>query len=200
MKTPDHAAVLLAAGGSTRLGRPKQLLRRDGETLIHRAARLALATAPRELLVVLGAHAATLQREVADLPHRAISNPNWSDGMGSSLGAVAAQARRYDSVLILACDLPALEAMHLQQLVAGARGAPSGCAALRWRDAAGMPAVVPGAWFAEFDAAPADTGFRRRLRALPAGSVWLLDAPAIAFDIDTPADLDAAIEAGLLDP
>ena len=48
--------------------------------------------------------------------------------------------------------------------------------------------------------APSDAGFRQRLRALPAGSVSLLDAPEAAFDVDTPADLDVAIAQGLLDP
>lgn len=199
MTPSPHAAVLLAAGGSARLGRPKQLLRRDGESLVHRAARLALATAPAELLVVVGAHADAVRGELADLPHRAIHNPHWRDGLAGSLRAVAGDAESYQAVLVLACDLPALDAAHLQRLVDGARDAPSGCAALRWGDAPGMPAVVPGAWFGGLAAAPADAGFRQRLRALPADGICLLDAPDVAFDIDSPAELDAAIASGLLD-
>ncbi|MCD9032587.1 nucleotidyltransferase family protein [Luteimonas sp. Y-2-2-4F] len=200
MTPSPHAAVLLAAGGSARLGRPKQLLRRDGEFLVHRAARLALATAPAELLVVVGAQEAAVRDALASLPHRAISNPHWRDGLAASLRTVADHACAHEAVLILACDLPALDAAHLHRLVAGARSAPSRCAALRWGNAPGMPAVVPGAWFADLAMAPSDAGFRQRLRALPAGSVSLLDAPEAAFDVDTPADLDVAIAQGLLDP
>ena len=52
---PAHGLVVLAAGDSSRLGEPKQLLRHRGETLIHRAARLGLATAPADAVLVLGA-------------------------------------------------------------------------------------------------------------------------------------------------
>ena len=51
--TSAHDAVVLAAGGSRRLGQPKQLLTRDGETLVHRGVRLAMETAPRRLLVIV---------------------------------------------------------------------------------------------------------------------------------------------------
>ena len=61
-----HAAVVLAAGGSTRLGRPKQLLTRDGETLVHRAARLAIATGATRVLVVTGAQRGEQAADEAD--------------------------------------------------------------------------------------------------------------------------------------
>ena len=54
--TRAHVAVLLAAGGSTRLGQPKQLLTRDGEPLVRRMARLLSHTSPRRLYVIVGAH------------------------------------------------------------------------------------------------------------------------------------------------
>ncbi len=69
--TPRHAVVLLAAGGSRRLGAPKQLVDVDGESLVRRAARAALATDPSQALVVVGAHADAVWSAVADLRARA---------------------------------------------------------------------------------------------------------------------------------
>jgi len=74
-----HVAIVLAAGGSRRLGRPKQLLTRDGETLVHRAVRLASATQPQRLLLVIGAHAVEMREAVADLAVEILVNNDRKD-------------------------------------------------------------------------------------------------------------------------
>ncbi|MCF5928469.1 NTP transferase domain-containing protein, partial [Xanthomonas perforans] len=84
----DHAALVLGAGAGRRLGRSKQLLMRDGEPLLHRAARIALLTAPRRCVVVLGADADTLSEVLQDLDVEILRHPDWSEGMGSSLAAL----------------------------------------------------------------------------------------------------------------
>lgn len=197
----SHAAVVLAAGGSTRLGQPKQLLTRDGEPLVHRAVRLAAATAPRALLVVVGANADLISAALADLPHTVIPNRDWSSGLGGSLRQAGRQVSNdVACVLVLACDQPALEAHHLQALVEGAGSASSGCAATLHGDALGVPAVVPRAWFDEADAMEGDAGFGHRLRRLPAGAVFALRAPELSLDIDTPGDLEQARASGRVDP
>ncbi|WP_206412747.1 NTP transferase domain-containing protein, partial [Lysobacter enzymogenes] len=109
------AAVLLAAGASRRLGRPKQLLRRDGETLLRRGARLALASAAARTVVVLGARADALRGELDGLAVEIVLNPDWQDGMAASLAAAARALAGFDgAVLVLACDQPALELAHLR--------------------------------------------------------------------------------------
>ena len=81
------AAVILAAGSSSRLGTAKQLLRYRGETLLHRAVRLALETGLHPVHVVLGSHAAAVGEALADLRARVtpVVNDDWQAGMGSSL-------------------------------------------------------------------------------------------------------------------
>lgn len=195
-----HAALLLAAGGSARLGRPKQLLSRESEPLVHRAARLALATAPSRLLVVLGAQREAVAQALADLSCECIAHAGWRAGLGSSLAAAAPQLQGADAVLVLACDQPALELRHLQALLEGARAAASGCAATRHGAALGVPAVVPGAWFADASTLAGDRGFGARLRTQPPGAVFALQAPELAFDLDTPNDLARARMSGLADP
>lgn len=205
----QHVAIVLAAGGSRRLGQPKQLLQRNGETLLHRAARCAARTRPALLIVVLPPGGQQWHTLLEDIDHRPLVNTAASSGMASSLQLAAAHVDAQAPVLILGCDQPALDAPHLHALLAGARASISGCAATRIEGQPSMPAVVPGEWFIGLGRSPSgdagragrhDEGFRQRLRALPAPHLHLLDDPALALDIDTPADLAHARERGLIDP
>lgn len=195
-----HAAVLLAAGGSARLGRPKQLLTRAGETLLHRTARLLAETAPQRLLVVLGADRGAMTDALDGMDCERIDNHDWRDGLSSSLRvAGSALSGHAGPVLLCGCDQPALEATHLAALLSGAAISASGCAATLHAGTPGIPAVVPSRWFAEAEGVQGDAGFGARLRALPRETLFLLDAPELAFDVDTDADLRAARDRGLLD-
>lgn len=219
-----HAVVVLAAGSSTRLGQPKQLLRIDGETLLHRMVRLARGTNPATLVVVLPPDANAIADALGDQGLTMVINPEPQRGMRSSLQVAAPLVAGFAHVVVIACDQPALEAAHLHALLRGACGALSGCAAtllsadipgdthgvsLRGdstdevvRDAAGalgVPAVVPGDWFDDLARGSGDSGFRARLRALEPGAVYVLEAPSLALDIDTPEDLRTAQSLGLID-
>jgi molybdenum cofactor cytidylyltransferase len=196
--SPGHDAVVLAAGASRRLGQAKQLLRRGGETLVHRAVRLAAATAPRRLLVVTGANRQAVTDAVHGLPCDCVHNAGWDSGLAGSLRIAADALQGVGRVLLLGCDQPALEAAHLAALLSGARDAASGCAATLHADGAGIPAVVPQDWLHALPTA-GDRGLGARLRALPDAAVFLLDAPALRFDIDTPQALAEAVRRGWID-
>jgi molybdenum cofactor cytidylyltransferase len=196
-----HLAIVLAAGGSARLGRPKQLLTREGETLVHRAARLASETSPERLLVVVGAERDDIARSLHDMPCELIDNPEWREGLGTSLRAAgqAIAAGPEAPVLVLGCDQPALELRHLQALLAGAQTAASRCAATAHGDRFGIPAVVPCDWLADADELTGDRGFGARLSVLATGSICALQAPELGLDIDTLDDLREAISLKWLD-
>ena len=99
------AAVILAAGASRRLGRPKQLEVREGETLVHRVARLALAAGWAPVLVVTGCRGDEVEAAVRDLAVTPLRNPDWEEGMASSLRAgVEGLPSHCDGALILLCD------------------------------------------------------------------------------------------------
>jgi molybdenum cofactor cytidylyltransferase len=189
MTLPRHGVVLLAAGGSKRLGQAKQLLEFGGETLVHRAARLALATAPRDAVLALGAHADAVQAAVATLALRPVPCAHWELGMGASLRAgLAALSADCAGALVLLCDQPDLDAAHLQALVAAWRADPSRAAASAYAGVLGVPALLPRAWFAELAALEGDRGARDLLRQRAAYVHAVACAP-LSRDIDAPSDL-----------
>lgn len=197
MKTPRHALLLLAAGGSRRLGQPKQLLRLDGETLVRRAARLGLATAPAEAVVVCGANADAVWTELADLPLRKTVCTGWEAGLGESLAlGLRALSPDTDGALVLLCDQPALDAHHLLALRDAWRGDPARAAASAYAGVLGVPALLPRAWFARLADGGHDHGARALLRA-NAGLVHAVAAPPLADDIDTPEQARAAAAGSL---
>ena len=194
----SHVAVLLAAGASTRLGQPKQLLARNGEPLVRAIARALAATQPIELIVVLGAQARAVGEALGDLRHRAVINPDFADGLSTSLRCAAdALSASNARVLIAACDQPALEASHLDRLLAAAQGSPAQCAATMHGERLGIPAVVPAIVFRQCRDLRGDGGLGDWLSATE--GVARVDAPELAFDVDTPADLEQARQRGLLD-
>lgn len=198
--TAAHAAVVLAAGGSRRLGHAKQLLTRDGETLVHRAARLCAETTPLRLLVVLGAYRNDIVQALAGVDCEFVVNEEWEQGLASSLkAAAAALAGHAGPTLIVACDQPALEGAHLRRLLDGAAAADLGCAATLHGGAPGIPAVLASSWLGHADELRGDRGLGQRLRGLPADSVWTMTVPELEFDIDNETDLRAGIERGLID-
>ena len=195
-----HVAVVLAAGGSRRLGHPKQLLKRDGETLVHRAVRLALETQSQRVLLVVGGHAQAVRDAVADLEVEVVMNAGWEEGLASSVRAAAvALAGDQARCLLLACDQPALQHSHLQQLLEGAAVSSSACAATVHGDALGIPVVVSPEMLQQARELVGDRGLRAVLQRLPREALHVLEAGELQFDLDTPDDVQTAIARGWLD-
>ncbi|KLD75888.1 nucleotidyltransferase family protein [Xanthomonas hyacinthi] len=197
-----HAALVLAAGASRRLGQAKQALTRDGEPLLRRAARLALAASPVRCVVALGAQAEALRPLLDGLPVEIAINPDWASGMGGSLACLRTALHDDASIthsLVLGCDQPALDAAHLQDLLAAAYRAASGCAVSAYAGVRGMPAVVAQACWRELPLR-GDQGLRGLFDAMVLDSLGCIVAPALALDLDTPQDVLAAVERGWLDP
>lgn len=186
-----HGAVLLAAGASRRLGRPKQLVEIDGEPLLRRAARALLATRPFETIVVLG-HEAERMREALDgLALRCVVAADPAKGLSASLRTgLAALDACCEGALIALTDQPALHADHLLALRDAWRAQPARAAASAYAGALGVPALLPRGWFDELARLDGDVGARDLLRAR-AADVVAVAAPALARDVDTQADLDS---------
>ncbi len=185
------AAIVLAAGSSTRLGQPKQLVLYGGETLLRRAARLAFAAGATDVIVVLGAHAEACRAALHGLGVVIVVNADYGQGMGSGLRAgmdALAEAEQvsgvHDALLLLVCDQPFVEPRHLQALVAAYPA--TGVAAAAYNGRAGVPAVFQREHFPALAQVTGDQGARSLLQTLP---VSLVQMPEAAIDIDTPPDL-----------
>ena len=128
------AAIVLAAGGSSRLGRPKQLVRIAGHSLVFRATYAAVAAGCRPVIVVVGAMADDVSREVESLREadvRSVVCAAWRDGLSASLccGVRALEegaAAPPGAVVILPCDQPALEPGVIGRLIDAWDGEPEG--------------------------------------------------------------------------
>jgi CTP:molybdopterin cytidylyltransferase MocA len=185
-RAASHGAILLAAGASRRLGHAKQLIEIDGEPLLRRAARALLATQPLECLVVLGHEPARMRAALAGLPVRDVLAADHGEGLSASLRAgVAALDARCAGALVALTDQPALQVDHLLALCSAWRAQPQRAIASAYADVLGVPALLPRTWFADLARLRGDVGARELLRAR--GAVPLA-APALARDVDTPAD------------
>jgi molybdenum cofactor cytidylyltransferase len=189
--TLQHAAIVLAAGASTRLGRAKQLLEIEGEPALRRVARYALSTDPCDCVVVLGHDSSRVEAALDGLPVRTlrITDAEALTGMAASLRAgVAALDQRAAGALIVLTDQPALTAEHLHALCTAWRMSPTLAVASEYAGVLGVPALLPRSWFGEIAALCGDVGARALLRTRRA-EVIAIAAPELVRDIDTPEDI-----------
>ena len=189
----DHgvAIVVLAAGGSTRMGQPKQLLTFGGTTLLRRAAMTALESSCRPVCVVVGDQAADLEHEVADLPVVVARNPAWETGMASSIRAgveaVLEANPRADAVVLMLCDQPLVTPELIDALAHEWRTTGRSLVASDYGGEHGVPALFARAWFGDLVRLTGDVGARTILRA-HSTEVGLVPFPEAAIDVDSPAD------------
>lgn len=183
--------IVLAAGGSARLGRPKQLLRSRGMTLVSRVVALGENLTPGRVIVVVGAERLRIAhhlRQFRRVPVMAI-NKRWREGMSGSLAAgIARLPRNARAALILLTDQPGITRADLVRLMRRWQRQPGHPAAAVYDGRAGVPAIIPARVFRHLIARDgADTGARGVLRS--ARRLGRVAMPAAALDIDTAADL-----------
>lgn len=182
-------AILLAAGSSKRLGQPKQFIEIESEPLIVVQAKTLLSLEPACVIVVTGSDRARVADSLAGLPVRLVHNPDWSNGMGSSLACgINAMPERVRAALVFLCDQWRVEASDLQRLVDVWTDEPTCAVVADYGDAAGPPAILPRSLFDQLSRLRGDTGAKRVLRRWN-GTVNELPLPRAAPDIDTEDDL-----------
>ncbi|MER6998830.1 nucleotidyltransferase family protein [Streptomyces sp. NPDC000410] len=191
---PQVAGLVLAAGGGRRLGgRPKALLEHRGRPLVENAVRVLWAGGCRTVHVVLGAAADEVLRR-ADLSGCVVTvNPDWADGMGSSLRVGLASlvaAGEKDGAVVSLVDQPGIGAAAVARIVA-AYESPASLVSAAYDGRRGHPVLFGARRWADVAAgASGDRGARDYLAAHES-EITLLECGDVAeaYDIDTPDDL-----------
>ncbi len=184
------ALVLLAAGASRRMGRPKQLLPVAGRPLVRLVAEQALAAPVTPVIVVLGAHAAQIGSSLAGLPVQIVVHDQWERGMGSSLRAgveaVLAAKPETKAVIVALADQPGCSADHFSRLIETHQATGRTIVASATEEGVGPPVLFAAHWFHRLRQLEGAVGARELLREQRAATATV--PLETAADLDTPAD------------
>ncbi|WP_343486302.1 nucleotidyltransferase family protein [Allomuricauda sp. d1] len=187
---PKVAALILAAGASSRMGQPKQLLPWKHTTLLGHALGNAKAVAD-EIVVVLGANADKVKNSLSK-EFEIIENERWKNGMGSSIAAgvtYLATKSKIDSILIMTSDQPLIDKGHLTQLLNTYRAHEDFICATAYNDKSGVPAIFPKSFFGDLKNLDEDFG-ARQLIAQNMNRVVTVAAKGKTNDIDYMKDYE----------
>jgi molybdenum cofactor cytidylyltransferase len=184
--------VVLAAGASTRLGRPKQSVVIAGRPLLGRAVDAIRRSKCRRVAVVLGSEADRL-RDLVPSGITILYNDDWREGLASSVRVVVdhalGTAMPPDAILFTVCDQPALEATVLDRLIDSWTPSRPWAVAAGYAGTLGVPALFDRRAFDDLSALSGDRGARDLLRR-DSSRVVVVDWPDGARDVDDPEDPD----------
>jgi molybdenum cofactor cytidylyltransferase len=191
------AAIVLAAGRSSRMGQPKSLLPWSGSTIIRHICQTLLACPVQEVIVVAGEHQAQIEQALTDLPVRIITNPEYATSeMLSSLkiGIRAVSSRSQASLTVLG-DQPFLEVNSVRQILSAYHRHQSPVTAPSFAGRRGHPILMDRSLWDELLALPSESAPRDLLAKHQAEIDYVaMDSDAILRDIDTPADYQQALD------
>lgn len=193
---PSVAVLVLGAGGSRRLGRPKQLLAYAGTTLLDHVVGVARACAPDQLVVALGGAADAVRGTVDLRGADVVVNDRYGSGCSSSIAAgLDALDGRCDVLVLMLGDQPGVTPGTVAALLAGRGDAP--LAICRYADGRGHPIAFGRSTFADLAALHGDKGVWRLLDARADEVTEVPVSGPTPRDVDTEADYRAVLaEAG----
>ena len=198
VETAQVAAIVLAAGGSERMGQPKQLLPIGGRPMVRHVTEAVAAAGLAQVVVVTGAHAEAVGAALADLPVEIVVNESWAEGMSSSMRAGLRVLRpEIQAVLLVLGDQPALTTDLLQLLVARYRATGAPIVAPLYRGQRGNPVLFDRTLFSELLAVEGDRGGRLLIVRHEEQVEWVkVDDPAVIMDVDSPEDYERILGEG----
>lgn len=186
--------TILAAGSSTRMGHPKQLMPYLGRSLVRHAVETAISSICWPITLVIGAYAEQIRREIEHLPVNVIYNADWHQGMSTSIHASVATmvdiCPELDAVIISLADMPLINAEHFNQLVRiYVQNAAPLIVASSYELVVGVPVLFDCSLFTELKQLKGDNGAKVILHRYHDEIIYLpVSQPAL--DVDTPSDYE----------
>jgi molybdenum cofactor cytidylyltransferase len=189
----DIGAIILAAGGATRFGGAKQLVKFRGETLVRRSLRAATEGGCAPVAVVVGDFGSLVKAELAEAPGCVVENPEWRRGIGTSIRCglrfLLGSRPELDVAIVLACDQPFVEGGTVAALIAERRRSGKAIVASHYANTLGIPALFDRSCFAALLALPDDSGAKAVVHS-QREEVASVEFEKGAIDIDTLADFE----------
>ena len=190
-KNPTYGIIVLAAGGSSRLGRPKQLLKIGNKTLLDISVEAALNSIADHVIVIIGHQAELIHSKFQQSNVQFIENSDWRLGMASSirvgLDVMTARMNNLEGVICMVCDQPFISSTELSDLISVHEKSQKPIVASRYKDTNGVPAFFHKSFFDQLNSLEGDIGARRIIAANP-DELALIDFPKGYVDIDTEED------------
>lgn len=179
------------------MGSPKQLIEWDGQTLIRRTVQTVLASDVGFVVVTVAVNGPLFEAQLRGLQwtRAEVENPQQGQSQSVRAGAQAVEnGGDFDAILFTPCDLPLLSVSHLNALIETYRSGNWNIVASRYNEVLGAPLIVSRALWPELLELRGDTG-ARKLLAFHAQATTCIEWADGQFDLDTPADVAALLQA-----
>ncbi len=183
-KSNNLAILILAAGSSTRLGEPKQLLKLHGKSLINIAIE-KVQTLGLNITVILGENSDKIKKEIKNHNVNIIKNPNHKKGIGNTI-AFGISNIKEEKVLIMLCDQPLIPKEHYKSLIETSNKNQNKIICSKYQNQYAVPAIFPKQYFEELKKLNVDKGAKQLFGKYIPISVSLSDD--YCLDIDTKED------------
>jgi molybdenum cofactor cytidylyltransferase len=204
---PGVAAIVLAAGASSRMGTPKQLLQLKGKSLVRRAVETVIGAGCERVIVVAGAQAVAIGDDLAEFTRdqnalgkdgslvEIAINSGWERGIGSSIRTGADRllkiAPRPAAIVLLLCDQPFITSDAIGRLIDALDASGKPVVVSSFMGTVGPPVVIRADFFSKLENLPDDHGAKFIWMDEP-DSVFAVACDEAAFDVDTPGDFERA--------
>ncbi|MCC5647358.1 nucleotidyltransferase family protein [Nostoc sp. CHAB 5824] len=190
------AIMILAAGASTRMGTPKQLLLYQGRSFLEYIIEMAIASVCQPVVVVLGANAKQIYPQLKQLPVRVVNNLDWACGMSTSVKSgiefLNNLPQKIEAVVITLCDQPFVSHQLINQLVDAYYSTKKPIIACEYAGTLGVPALFSQIFFLELAALKETSGAKKVIQK-NLNEVFSIPFPLGDIDIDTPKDYEQLI-------
>jgi molybdenum cofactor cytidylyltransferase len=189
--------IILAAGASTRMGTPKQLLRYDQQSLIRHVVEVARASVCDPVIVVIGAYAELIKQEIDPIQVHIVENPLWGEGMSSSIRVGMEALNKInpeaEAVVLMLCDQPFVFTQLINHMVEIHQITLKLIVASEYTNILGVPALFKRVLFAKLIALSGITGARQVIKKYAQEAIGIL-FPEGLIDLDTPKDYEQFVK------